>query len=1120
MPDVVALELPADLGQWIEWLGHPEAEAPLAIAAVDGAGNDLAFHPFADFSPELAAIRWACVRGVPVVPIDLPCAHREAEARSEVSAPPGIMRALIAREEAGDAEALWDQLVEARAVGADPERVRRAALLYGWAIRRDDLRGGGVSARDTRREAHMACRLGEALVAGKRVAAVVGAYHAQALVAPSLVETAKGEPREVVSSLIPYAFDLLDSRSGYPAGIRDPMWHQLLWERASRQDAASATEDLVAGCLVAITRHVRATGHAASVADARAASQLASELAQLRRLPAPGRRELVEGVQSALAQGELQGRGRAIARAMQQVLVGRRRGRTATGTPRCGLVPHVTTLLEALRLPGPSRASEEASELRLDPLRSRLDRRRHVALARLCACGIPYARETRGQAAGGLETLTRTWTVRWQPATEALLELAGVRGSTLRRAAVGALQVERARLASADALTGARRIALLVAAAECGLGDVVTAELDMLTGEALGQLALPDLIALLTAIEEMRAAHIVGLPSREDAVDGEIDAFALPEIDDHAILSAAGHAAEGLEGSNRREDALALLALVRRLLETNEALPGRVAWLLRRIAQDGSPLMQGAAIALVVVAGGEAGPLGRTLGGWFDAAVDAPSRQALAARLSGALLVAEPLFETAPAILESLSVRLETCADEVFLERLPALREGFETLSTAARARLLAVIIERHGWTHLQGRSLDAPIAHAPELLAACARADAVGRAAADAIERPALDPPPLVAAQAATMRPPTATEIGPLDRWKLVLGRVRETVPPRAQRAARALDELYGHGHGEGSQAELGGGQEPAFATAREWGEEIEALFGDHVFEEVAARAATRGRSAALLDLTPDRVTPSIELLVQILSLRGGLPEAHVARLRPLVRRIVEALTRELATRVRPALIGVTTQRATRRGPGRLHLRNTLGANLHTARVEGDRIQLAPERLFFQGRARRQLDWRIILLVDVSGSMEPSVIYSALMAAILSAVPWIDVRFVAFSTNVADLSSRASDPLALLLEISVGGGTHIAQALRYARGLVDVPARTLLFLVSDFEEGFAVESLLAEVRAIVESGVTALGLAALDDRGKPRYATPIAELVAGCGMPVAALTPLELARWVGERIR
>jgi hypothetical protein len=74
--------------------------------------------------------------------------------------------------------------------------------------------------------------------------------------------------------------------------------------------------------------------------------------------------------------------------------------------------------------------------------------------------------------------------------------------------------------------------------------------------------------------------------------------------------------------------------------------------------------------------------------------------------------------------------------------------------------------------------------------------------------------------------------------------------------------------------------------------------------------------------------------------------------------------------------------------------------------------------------------------------------------------------------------------------------------------------------LVSDFEEGGSVSALLAEVRALVESGVTPLGLASLDDQAQPRFSEAIAGQVAACGMPVAALSPLELARWVAEKIR
>jgi hypothetical protein len=118
------------------------------------------------------------------------------------------------------------------------------------------------------------------------------------------------------------------------------------------------------------------------------------------------------------------------------------------------------------------------------------------------------------------------------------------------------------------------------------------------------------------------------------------------------------------------------------------------------------------------------------------------------------------------------------------------------------------------------------------------------------------------------------------------------------------------------------------------------------------------------------------------------------------------------------------------------------------------------------------------------------------------------------------DLSQRVADPLGLLLEISVGGGTHIAKGLRYARSLMAVPSRTIVLLVSDFEEGFPVGGLLQEVRELVSAGAKPLGIAALGDAGKPRYNLAIAERVVQAGMPVAALTPLQLARWVGEELR
>jgi Mg-chelatase subunit ChlD len=354
------------------------------------------------------------------------------------------------------------------------------------------------------------------------------------------------------------------------------------------------------------------------------------------------------------------------------------------------------------------------------------------------------------------------------------------------------------------------------------------------------------------------------------------------------------------------------------------------------------------------------------------------------------------------------------------------------------------------------------------------------------------------------------------------MLGRERERLPPNAARYARALDELYGHGRGEGQRGlGGGGGREAPFPTVREWSEELEGLFGAVVREEVLGHAAAAGRASAALALDPDSVTPSVELLERVLSLKGGLAERDLERLRRLVRRVVDALVEALAQRVRPALSGLVTPRPTRRPTGPLDLRRTLAQNLRTARrTPGGELAVVAERLSFKSRQKRSLDWHLVLVVDVSGSMEASVIYSAMMAAILDALPALTVRFVAFNTEVMDLSERVDDPLGLLLEISVGGGTDIGRGLRYARGLLRVPQRSIVVVVSDFEEGASVPGLLAEARALVESGARVLGLAALDDRAAPRYHQAIAGMLADAGVRVAALTPLELARWVAEQVR
>ncbi|MGW4625001.1 vWA domain-containing protein [Streptomyces rubiginosohelvolus] len=1255
-PDVLLVELPAEFQSWLGWLAHEETEAPVALAAVPAAGPGAvpagergpAFYPFADFSPELVALRWAARNDVPAVACDLPLADRAwAEGRDGAPAPVpgaasapvpgqghGLSAALRSRLTGREGDDLWDRLVEAQAPGSTPEALRRAALLTGWALRHEAEARGGVHGTDLVREACMRGHVAEALANGRRPAVVVGAFHTPALLrsatgpdgtACTAVAAAEeaGSPgpssgpepsaggradgvagaAACTVSLIPYTYPLLDSRSGYPAGIRDPEWQHTVLEAAG--DPAAVHEALVRTA-VRLCAALREQGHPYGPADGREIVRVAGDLARLRDLPAPGRGELLEAVQTVLGRGETYGTGRAVAQALERVLVGARTGRPAPAAPRSGLSPAVEAETAALALPGPQDAHEKAPrDLRLDPARSDLDRRRELLLRRLTVCGIPYAQEQEVTGAAGGEGLTTRWQVRWTPATAAMLTAAGARGVTPAQAAEGVLRQRHAAERAEGGPTAAQVVRGLAEAAACGLPAPADERLTELAAVLPASGTLPELLAGLDLLDRIDAGHLPGLTEpdgpevRPDGPEVPSDASGEPSGGPEGdtaraartayaaelLTAAAVRQVEGLTGSEKPEDARALLELAQRA----DRLGGiRLTDALARLAADGAPLIAAAAGAVRVLTGHEeAETFGERVASWVDGAVDSTSRATLTARLCGVLTVAGPLLTVGAGTLDPLLDRVVELDDSAFLARLPALRGGFDTLSPAARDRLLGTVEERLGErvddldaddpaelarrtaADLSARELltglglpvppsshdgrvpapsdhsaaapatapltgvtpaDAPRAEATStetapVTALATEAPPAGGAPAEA---PPAEAPPATAPS--TEPPPAqapARTLAPADRWRLVLGRSSDRLPSGAARLATALDELYGAGHGEGSRGGLpgrdgsgaGGGREPSFPGVREWSEELAALFGPGVREEVLAAAAVTGRQDVLAELDPAAATPSVELLRTILQYAGGLPEARLAALRPLVRHLVEELTRQLATRLRPALTGAMTARPTRRPGGRLDLPRTLHANLATARRTADgTIQVIPEKPVFRSRARRSADWRLILVTDVSGSMEASTIWSALTASVLAGVPTLSTHFLAFSTDVVDLTGHVRDPLSLLLEVSVGGGTHIAAGLRHARGLIEVPSRTLVVVISDFEEGGPLAGLLAEVRALVNTGCHVLGCASLDDAGRPRYSTGVAGQLVAAGMPVAALSPLELARWIGEK--
>jgi Mg-chelatase subunit ChlD len=365
------------------------------------------------------------------------------------------------------------------------------------------------------------------------------------------------------------------------------------------------------------------------------------------------------------------------------------------------------------------------------------------------------------------------------------------------------------------------------------------------------------------------------------------------------------------------------------------------------------------------------------------------------------------------------------------------------------------------------------------------------------------------------------------LSRWRLVLGKYADArVPGSLQgidsRRDQALEYLYGREYdGRGVRKDSAGSLDPSQVTLVNWLSEVRELFPQDTVEIIERHALERyGLTELVTDpKTLERLEPNQQLLRTLLTLRGHLKGQVLEVARRIIRQVIEEIRRKLEPEVRQTLAGRLNR--FRHSPlavaKNFDAAGTIRRNLKHYNVE--RAKLVVEQLRFFERNSRRLPWHIVLCIDQSGSMADSVIHSAVMAGILAGLPAFRVKIVVFDTQVVDLSEHADDPVEILMKVQLGGGTHIAQAVRYCAQIMENPQRTVFVLVSDFCEGAPPGELVRAVSELAEARVKLLGLASLDGQSHPAYDRQIAERLAACGMEIAALTPQRLAHWLVKTI-
>jgi Mg-chelatase subunit ChlD len=350
------------------------------------------------------------------------------------------------------------------------------------------------------------------------------------------------------------------------------------------------------------------------------------------------------------------------------------------------------------------------------------------------------------------------------------------------------------------------------------------------------------------------------------------------------------------------------------------------------------------------------------------------------------------------------------------------------------------------------------------------------------------------------------------LRRWRLVLGADAQSalgckLDGDALGMDGALAALYGGGRGEPRTANLGASS----PNVARWLGDIRSYFPSTVVELMQKDAMERLHLHQLL-LEPEvlaSVQPDVNLVSTLISLNRVVPEHTKETARLVVRQVVDEVERRLEQKTRQSVIGALDRSTRTSRPRRLadvDWNATIRANLR--HYQRDLGTIVPERLIGHARRSQEIKRDILLCVDQSGSMATSVVYSSIFAAVLASIRALRTSLVLFDTAVVDMTEQLSDPVEVLFGTQLGGGTDIAQALRYTQGLIGVPEDSVVVLISDLYEGGDTEELRRRARALVASGAQVIVLLALSDDGAPMYDHDNAAYFASLGAPAFACTP------------
>ncbi|MDD5995413.1 MAG: VWA domain-containing protein [Bacteroidales bacterium] len=370
------------------------------------------------------------------------------------------------------------------------------------------------------------------------------------------------------------------------------------------------------------------------------------------------------------------------------------------------------------------------------------------------------------------------------------------------------------------------------------------------------------------------------------------------------------------------------------------------------------------------------------------------------------------------------------------------------------------------------------------------------------------------------------------LNRWRLVLGSMSDNSLSFSgsdreimsfEDMEQLLDYLYSHAQGDDVRGESisdrSGGLGESQLTAAKWITKVRELFPKQTAEVLERHALDEFKMTELLTdkKVLEQMKPDMSLLKTVLQLKHLMKGEVLETAKKIARAVAEELSEKLAQSTRQALTGRLDRNSKSpvRSARNIDIHKTIRRNLKNYDKENETLVL--KDVYFSSRVKKYNKKTVIIAVDESGSMLGSVIYSAVMAQIMSKLPFAEIKLVIFDTEIVDLSGMVEDPVEVMMSVQLGGGTDIGKALSYCESLIQTPSDTCVLCVTDLCEGGYPHILLNTAQNIMTSGAKLSFLTALDECANPVYDKNMGQHLADMGAFVGALTPDQLGDYIGR---